>query len=364
MRNRLAVVLLASALAGGCTDVLGVEDRSYAGPAGSGGGGGAGGCDNTDDDPQNCGACGHDCLGGECVDGACQPVLITALPNPDDDGELIVEPGPDGRIVWARYRRPGIIYSATKTPFSNVQLVHALDDFGWARGVALAEDSIYYSNYSDSDELPSRGIHVVEMDGSGATQLAGDSLLGAAWVHLYGEHVYFTTYFDTIAVGRVPRAGGPVEALVEFAGPEPHYEGLFLCLAHGSWVYYGSNAGVSRVRTDGSAQALLYPGGASDVIAVHAGELYWRTNGTLMRGSLDGTEPAQIVAPATGHIALREADAFFYLTRDNAVLRVPADAVDAEPEVVVFATLPARVAFDEVSLFYYEHKAGLHRLAF
>jgi hypothetical protein len=27
-------------------------------------------------DPENCGACGHRCLGGVCVDGLCQPVEI------------------------------------------------------------------------------------------------------------------------------------------------------------------------------------------------------------------------------------------------------------------------------------------------
>src|SRR5579883_758760 len=34
-------------------------------------------------DAQNCGACGHDCLGGACIDGACQPaVLASGLQQP------------------------------------------------------------------------------------------------------------------------------------------------------------------------------------------------------------------------------------------------------------------------------------------
>jgi hypothetical protein len=353
--------LFACVLACGCTDVLGVEDRSLAQP---GGGGGAGGCENTDEDAQNCGACGHDCLGGECLGGVCQPVLIAELPEPGDDGELIVEPGPDGNVIWAKYRYPGAIFRTQKAPGSGAQLVRALDDDGWACGMAVSDGAIYYSNFSDSDQLPSRGIHVIGVDGSAPTQLAGNSLFGAAWVHVFGEHVYFTTYYDSIAVARVPRAGGSVEPLVELAGPEPHYDGLFRCTAHGSWLYYGSEAGVSRVRTDGSAEALLYGVGLADVVAIYDNELYWRSNEVLMRGSLDGSEPAQAVAPAPGAVALREANRHFYLTRDDAVVRVPAGAVDAEPEVVVSATLPARVAFDEVSLFYYEHEAALYRLAF
>lgn len=52
-------------------------------PSGSGGksaasgGGGAGGCDaDLASDAANCGACGHDCLGGACLEGACQPVTL------------------------------------------------------------------------------------------------------------------------------------------------------------------------------------------------------------------------------------------------------------------------------------------------
>jgi hypothetical protein len=66
----------------GGTDA-GVGGRSNAGGAttsgGAAGDGGAAACDPAADhssDPLNCGACGHDCLGGACEAGACQPVAI------------------------------------------------------------------------------------------------------------------------------------------------------------------------------------------------------------------------------------------------------------------------------------------------
>src|SRR5580765_1980520 len=35
------------------------------------------GCEtNVASDPQNCGRCGHDCCGGACVNGQCQPTII------------------------------------------------------------------------------------------------------------------------------------------------------------------------------------------------------------------------------------------------------------------------------------------------
>src|SRR5262249_35132896 len=36
-----------------------------------------------DSDPHNCGLCGHDCLGGTCQSGQCQPfALATGMPSP------------------------------------------------------------------------------------------------------------------------------------------------------------------------------------------------------------------------------------------------------------------------------------------
>jgi hypothetical protein len=35
-------------------------------------------CVDTDNDPKNCGACGHDCLGGQCLAGLCQPVVVVS----------------------------------------------------------------------------------------------------------------------------------------------------------------------------------------------------------------------------------------------------------------------------------------------
>jgi hypothetical protein len=38
----------------------------------------AGTCVDSQNDPKNCGACGHDCLGGDCVSGFCQPQVLVS----------------------------------------------------------------------------------------------------------------------------------------------------------------------------------------------------------------------------------------------------------------------------------------------
>ena len=63
------------------------------------------GCCFGPSDPANCGACGHDCLGGACVAGVCQPVLLA-------DAEFFPSTLAldDARIYWAN--RTDVDYGA------------------------------------------------------------------------------------------------------------------------------------------------------------------------------------------------------------------------------------------------------------
>jgi hypothetical protein len=54
-------------------------------------------CADLDRDPANCGACGHDCGGGECMAGACQPVLVAG--SLDRPYSMAVAPE-SGQVFW------------------------------------------------------------------------------------------------------------------------------------------------------------------------------------------------------------------------------------------------------------------------
>ena len=76
-----------------CSGILGLTDPTLVDNVGSDGGGsdvstfdgpavtdagsdGAHPCSDLKSDPNNCGACGHDCLGGACSNSVCQPALV------------------------------------------------------------------------------------------------------------------------------------------------------------------------------------------------------------------------------------------------------------------------------------------------
>jgi hypothetical protein len=74
IRSTAAVFLLAA-----CRQVAGIGDVHL---AGDGGGGGCG--PDLETDPHDCGVCGHDCQGGDCAAGRCQPFVLAenaAAPN-------------------------------------------------------------------------------------------------------------------------------------------------------------------------------------------------------------------------------------------------------------------------------------------
>lgn len=54
----------------------GIGGTAVAGSGGVAGAAGSTGCGNLQSDDRNCGSCGHDCLGGGCIAGQCQPKLI------------------------------------------------------------------------------------------------------------------------------------------------------------------------------------------------------------------------------------------------------------------------------------------------
>jgi hypothetical protein len=103
----IAGAALACALPGACLPAYTLAEGtggSGGRDAGTGGAdaGSEGGCQSFDCDPHNCGGTGHDCLGGACLDGVCQPVtLISGLHAPQaivitadrvyfDDGDSVV----------------------------------------------------------------------------------------------------------------------------------------------------------------------------------------------------------------------------------------------------------------------------------
>ena len=90
MTSRLAFWLLPGAV-GACTTVL--EYTSTPVDAGPTTLEQADATCGSSSDPSNCGRCGHSCLGGACVAGACQPVVLASEQGDSTGGGYYAENG-------------------------------------------------------------------------------------------------------------------------------------------------------------------------------------------------------------------------------------------------------------------------------
>jgi hypothetical protein len=119
-------------------------------------------------DGKNCGACGHDCLGGACENGECRPFTIaTGLVGPryvavDND-----------RVYWSSMRE-GTVNSMAKT--SGPVTVIASNEYG-AEAIALSSDRIYWSVTFGTGKISSANkdgtdVRVLASNNGGATGMA------------------------------------------------------------------------------------------------------------------------------------------------------------------------------------------------
>jgi hypothetical protein len=108
-------------------------------------------CGNTASDRDNCGACSHACLGGDCTDGVCQPFVLGA-PSTDYAQDLLISGGKvyvfaqttsRDRTVWqVDANLPGLPSQVTGTP-ANPNILGCIADgqLFWVAGAP--SESIY-----------------------------------------------------------------------------------------------------------------------------------------------------------------------------------------------------------------------------
>lgn len=279
---RLASALLACA-GGACSAVVSLDELQQ-GSGGSGGGGAtsssssssAGGGDGgglscapgTEDcegsgtscidlgtTATHCGVCGHDCLGGDCVEGRCLPVLLW------DGGET------DGRAT-------GIDQSD--------EYVYATTTLGVVRVPKAGGAPLMLTSESASPRIDVEGAHAyftagslqrVPLGGGSPESLAVKSGWGGRGLRVDATHAYAVRalYTDTTQVElmRVPRNGGS-QVNVPLTGTGGW--GVQLDAAN---AYVTGSAGVFRVsKADFASAEQIYAGESGDNLVLLGGNAY------------------------------------------------------------------------------------------
>jgi hypothetical protein len=334
-------------------------------------------CDaSVGSDPHNCGRCGHDCLGGACTDGACDPVLLYTGKSENTPTSIVV----DGSTLFVTVVTPvnttGYVFSCTTTDCeaSTTVLASGLADPWFA---VQQGSSLYWANYAaegiaadpgsvmgcPEKGCPDAGPVVYTPEGAGLD--AGDA--GVFLTSLTED----TTYLYWTAIGG--SNGGlfrcvPTECvgtLARLAGEFGYPYAVAVDPSYAYWINIGSNqvlrcalpscGGLPEIFDDiALAGASLGLSG----LALYGGNVYW-TSG-ILGGSV-------FMCPTTGCgsaptiVAHGQADPMFIAVDDSglywsnnaggAVMHCPLSGC-AEPTVIAKAPSPFWIALDPVSVYF------------
>jgi hypothetical protein len=192
------------------------------GPSGSGGGpsssGSAGGSIDLNTDPENCGSPGHSCLGGICLAGHCQPVLVSDVYRADqgpftDEAWVYTFGFTSGFDFQGLIKYPHASLTATEVPTDVDGAVNGPPNtLGTNFGLAFGGQVYFNYGWSSSGNMV-EGVGRVDPN-SGAAAVVVAATTGSAQraipFTVDATHLY---YADENGFYRMPIGGGAAEML-------------------------------------------------------------------------------------------------------------------------------------------------------
>jgi hypothetical protein len=309
-------------------------------------------CDaDLDSAGEQCGACGHSCLGGACVGGQCQPVvLVSGQVYPYG---IAID---DARVYWVAKGWDGGgagVFAASKDGGDLRQLADA-DNPAFLSSDELA---LYWANEGDGSANGSIGR--VNKDGT----ILGPLTFARLWprgITVDPNFIYFTNESDAGGVLRLNKAGGNLEVVAAL----PHDGGygagdivLDDASAHAYWVTEGNGVvgAVPLPPGTGPATVVASNQATPDGLATDGTKLFWTNIGGTAVEEMPTADAAALTTVIDGlsqpnGIAL-DPD-FIYVTtfQSGRLYRIPRDGGSAS--YVSAGDGPIRIAVDEVSVYW------------
>jgi hypothetical protein len=241
----------------------------------------------------DCGACGHDCLGGDCNAGQCQPfAMVTGQYNPI---YLAVNAT---NLYWAT----GGNLVTTLITGSSVDTLYS----GTAiEGIAVDATYVYWSTYTEGTimRMPLRG---------GTAETLVTTTMRPMGVAVDSTRLYFTTFDGNVMV--MPIGGGTPKTLI--AGP---------------------------------------PGGFATGIAVNPTTVFWGTFTQLLEAPISGSGSQTVLDDQQHNVfgmAVDASDVYFTNQYGGTLSKISLPSGIAVTLVSGYSTYAGGVAIDDVSVYW------------
>jgi hypothetical protein len=317
-------------------------------------------CVNLDTDPAHCGACDHDCLGGECTAGVCEAVLMAT-------GK--------GRLFMAQVDQMSLYYGGDGTNVGRIDkdgsndivLVPAgmdIMDREWCYDSAFTGDAVVWGN--DWVQPGVRGCSTPTCDGGVQNFKLGMNLYDITF-NTDNSKIYFTQG------NNVAESQWPVGPVLTFAMNEGATRSL---TNDGEFVYWATSIAAMDVHIrkkpvgGGNNVEFAINRPAVGPMVVGPNKLYWADNGFIAEAPLPngiGGAAPEMFAPVGSlrEMAIDGTHVYWTSQQDGVgtVGRCPHDGCDGPPQILMQVMQPWGIAVDQAAVFVVTEAGEIWRVA-
>jgi hypothetical protein len=298
---------------------------------------------DLDTDDRNCGACGHDCLGGACEIGTCQPVMIA-----DTQGS------PRGILVDATH-----VYwtaaQAIRRADKDTRTVETVTTYTGSGFRMIAFGDYVYWVTRDSGLVARAPMGA---DVAAETIATGQGDVGG--VATDGTNVYWDTYpIGNLYAGTVN--GTTPTALL--ASPTANLTGLRLV---DSTIYYIEiDVGLQSIPVTGGTPTLVVPDAGSWEFALDGDDVFLANQqpfDRVVHATLSGAPPT-LLGPALDPWGIVVDDLYVYCANENGdtITRVP--RAGGTTEILATSPQPVGIAVDDRAVYWTTYGGGVFVVA-
>jgi hypothetical protein len=310
---------------------------------------------NVDSDPKNCGRCGHDCMGGTCRAGACQPYAI--VPCVDSPYAVAVQ---NGNVYFTTLLLTVYEWCGGGVDCAFGTLNQLTTCQGGPRGITTDETNVYWADlgFPDGDASGPGSISTCGLAGcaGGAATVYAPSENGAFDLVVDPSAVYWTDTYSGLV--RKCAIGGCGDDPVTLATDSPPLSGVAIDTTSIYWAEVASG-NIIQCPLDGCTTFAPFATGQASPAKIDTanGNVYWSAAGAIMTCPASGCGGAARVfaKDQPGAFAITHDSNNLYwtlLAKDGMVLSCPL-AGCTEPTVLgAMQDSPTSVAQDDVSVYW------------
>lgn len=341
-------------------------------------------------DAENCGACGHSCLGGKCNAGKCQPFQLASVSVPSGiavDATHVYFTFPSVPNIQ-RVQRDGKCTPAAPCPqdFAGSGVGDPLSKIRGPSAIVSDGTFVYWTNQANgnigrrSTAITTPPSEIINFGPATSTQ--------PGYITLAGGKVFWTSGFanaePTAHVSRADLDGKNVTAIANYANPATTFFGFGGITTDGTQIFWASeksgvfHAPVTTGLCTESSTACVSYGSASGAfgVAVDNAFVYWTepASGTVRKAPKAGGQSTVIATNQDSPHAITVLDTFVYWANTGnssatgqSIRRTPqvaAQCTDVGCELVANANAEGLVSAND-GIYYTDRVAqgGVYRLA-